>query len=468
LSEDGILILLAVGAITVLTTIVQLIGMKWVDSRNDSRKALHFSVILLCAYVIGSVSDVVLLRWVFLVFTAILIIVVKNKLLNISRGESYGIALFPLAFAALLMVEGLPRSYIVISAIVLAIADPLASIIGSRYARADWRPLEEKKSWLGSMVFFIACFILIMICQRLNWVGSNLSLGLAAIFLVSLLTTLSEMFSWRGSDNFFIPIVTALGMQAVAIHGSMTGLIVALVVCVLGFGLVRLKWLTFAGMLAVVMMASWMALMISPHALILPVSFLVIGSLLSKLNKGDKSPAKDDTKGRNAHQVFANGGMGMIMAVPYLLTHNEVYLFLFALVFTIAMSDTTSSEVGRYLKGATWNIGTLKKVVSGESGGVSMNGTLAGFLGSLIISIIACFSFEMSINQVLWLTVLGFIGMLLDSILGAFVQGKYLVHGILLEEGRKDQLVYGYHWIDNSMVNFLSVGLMVLSVYMIL
>ena len=468
MSEDAILISLAIVAIALLTGVIQLTGMKWTNGQVYLRKALHFLVVLLCAYVIASIENPELLVWIFLGFTPVLLLVVKMKLLNISSGESFGIALFPLAFAILLMIDGLPRSYIVISATILAISDPLAGLIGSKYARAYWRPLDEKKSWLGSAVFFISCGLIMALCQEVNWMESDLSMGWIAIILMALLTTLSEMFSWRGSDNLFIPLIAALSMQGVMIHGATDGLLTVVIVLGLGMGLVKMGWLTVSGILAVVVMATWIVLMIGPTALVLPVLFLIFGSLLSRLNRGDKSMAKDDSHGRNAHQVFANGGIGMIMAVPYLLTHNELYLSLFTLVFTAAMSDTSSSEIGRRIKGTTWNIGTLKKVVPGESGGVSIIGTVAGLIGAMIIGGISYFIFGLPLSTVFWLTLLGFIGMIIDSFLGAFLQGKYRVHGILLEEGRQDQLVSGFHWVDNSMVNFLSVGIVVLIGYIVL
>jgi len=226
-----------------------------------------------------------------------------------------------------------------------------------------------------------------------------------------------------------------------------------------------MKWLNVGGTLAVVMMASWIALMMTSAALVLPVSFLVFGSLLSRLNRGEQSLSKDDSYGRNAYQVFANGGMGMIIAIPYLLTHNDDFLLLFALVFAAAMSDTASSEIGRRLKGKTWSLATLKQVLPGESGGMSIAGTVAGLMGALLIGIVAYIVLELKISAVIWLTVWGFLGMVIDSILGAFVQGKYKVHGIVLEEGRSDQLISGVYWVDNSMVNFLSVTLVILLAY---
>jgi len=431
LNSDGNLIMIALGTIAMITAIIQYIGSKWITGRGYLRKLLHCSVILICAYVIGFIQDPFMLQWIFLGFVLVLLIVVRTKLLNISQGNSYGIALFPLAFAILLMIDGLPRSYIVISAIVLAIADPIAGLIGQTYAKSFWVPLEEKKSWVGSVSFFIASAIIFW-CLGHRLIGeSSLSLGLTAILLLSLLVTLSEMFSWRGSDNLMIPIVSAISLQALAIHG-LDGAV------------------------------------ISPWALVLPIVFLIFGSLLSRLNKGESSIAKDDSSGRNAHQVFANGGMAMIMAVPYLLTHKEVYLVLFSLVFAITLSDTASSEIGRRIKGPTWSLKTLKKVIPGESGGISLMGTVGGAIGALIIGAIAYHTFSLSSEEMFWIVLLGFLGMIVDSLLGAFVQGKYMIHGILLEKGNRSQLVSGYHWIDNSMVNFLSVLIITILAYMLL
>jgi len=237
-------------------------------------------------------------------------------------------------------------------------------------------------------------------------------------------------------------------------------------VTLMGYLLVRQRWLTKGGAIAMVIMATWIVFFINPMALILPLVFLVLGSLSSKLNK--KVLFKSEKEGRTAKQVLANGLAAMIIAVPYFLTFEEQYLKIFTLVFATSLSDTLSSEIGRYFKGKTIDLRTLRLVSPGISGGISVLGTIAGLIGAFIATGIGFWLFGFSLISMMHITMLGFGGMLLDSFLGAFLQAKYMIHGMLLEEGRNDQLVYGYHWIDNSMVNFLSTSAILLTGLLVL
>ncbi len=89
------------------------------------------------------------------------------------------------------------------SILVLAIADPLSAIIGSKWGR---RPLYGK-SVEGTSVFFFAS-LLVLACFSFTWPG---------LVLTAAAATAAELFSSRFvDDNFTIPIVTALALTVLA------------------------------------------------------------------------------------------------------------------------------------------------------------------------------------------------------------------------------------------------------------
>lgn len=183
--------------------------------------------------------------------------------------------------------------------------------------------------------------------------------------------------------------------------------------------------------------------------LLFPFIFTFIGSLISK-----KEDQKQEKKGRTTKQVLANAGVAVLSTL--LIKNPSEATALVIYVFAIALSDTMSSELGKKFSGPTYDICKFKKIKSGLSGGVSIIGTGFGLLGSSIMAI-AALCYSTSLNFFLAVLVIGFTGMLVDSILGSLAQGKYQIGTKLTESGNKKDLVKGFHFIDNDAVNFLSI-----------
>lgn len=216
------------------------------------------------------------------------------------------------------------------------------------------------------------------------------------------------------------------------------------------------KWLTTSGLIAAILLALSIWYCLGIAYLTYPIVFLTLGSLLSKLNKGIIE--HDDSSGRNAWQVLANGGVGLVLVWWYYFIKDPSIILGYIVSFSVANSDTFSSEIGRYFKGKTIDIITLKKVNLGMSGGISRQGTLAGVFGSLVISTIGLSLGHLDVRGMWMVAAFGFVGMLIDSIFGSRLQGKYLVETQIRETGTKLQLIKGISWMDNNLVNFVSIA----------
>ncbi len=223
-----------------------------------------------------------------------------------------------------------------------------------------------------------------------------------------------------------------------------------------------LKWLTISGAMAAFLTAiilQYGGLQFFAHPLLL----LVGGTLLSKLNVDRK-----EKHGRNARQVFANGSVGLACLLMYYIFENNVYLEGFLLSFAISIADTFSSEIGKYFKGNTIDIIGFKRMPVGLSGGISFNGTFAGLLGSLLCIFISNYIYHIALERSFLIGLLGFVGMVLDSILGSTLQAKYTVNGQVVEErNNANQLIKGYGWCTNDMVNLLS-NVLVVTMFILL
>ncbi len=181
--------------------------------------------------------------------------------------------------------------------------------------------------------------------------------------------------------------------------------------------------------------------------LLFPFLFAFIGSLISSKDPSQK-------KGRSVIQVLANAAPALLIILfiqDPILSRNMVIL-----VFAVALADTMSSELGRKWKGTTIDFCSMKKMQPGLSGGISLQGTFAGLLGSLIIAA-AALIYGISTPLFFMLLIFGFVGMLIDSIFGSIAQGKYMVGKTLQETGSRDELVRGLHWLNNEATNFISI-----------
>jgi uncharacterized membrane protein len=83
-------------------------------------------------------------------------------------------------------------------------------------------------------------------------------------------------------------------------------------------------------------------------------------------------------------------------------------------------------------------------------------------LGSAVVAFIGVLLFRWDTAIFCVVTGLGFAGMLLDSVLGSVFQAKYVKNGVISEVGDRSDLVRGWHWCDNDLVNLVSVLLVAL------
>lgn len=97
--------------------------------------------------------------------------------------------------------------------LVLAICDPVAGIMGINLQHYNNKIKllghELQKTWLGSLSFFVSCFVISVIALYFNQREISLRILLIA-FTVAFVSSVAEMLSWKGSDNLLIPMSVLL------------------------------------------------------------------------------------------------------------------------------------------------------------------------------------------------------------------------------------------------------------------
>ena len=129
----------------------------------------------------------------------------------------------------------------------------------------------------------------------------------------------------------------------------------------------------------------------------------------------------------------------------------------------IATADTWASEIGGKLSKNVLYLFNLKMHPKGISGGLSLAGTFAGLAGASSVAVIAYLLGHVStMNQVVLISIVGFCGMLLDSIIAAFFQKRH--YNLELNQ-YSDEPKAGfsekenYRILNNDQVNMLSISL---------
>ena len=147
------------------------------------------------------------------------------------------------------------------------------------------------------------------------------------------------------------------------------------------------------------------------------LAFFVSASLWSRAGEGGR--------GRNARQVIANGGIAALAALAGSWTA-------FAGALAAANADTWATEIGAHSRTPPRLISSGKPVPAGTDGGITLLGTAGGVAGALFIAGLARVLVPGSF--LLAVAAAGIAGMLLDSLLGATLQGRI-------------------KWLDNDAVN---------------
>ncbi len=450
-SGEIIVFLIAFCAILIMTA-----GLHWFTRRSvlsvfHARKLLHFFALAVSALVIQSSQERTLLSIIFLSAFFILLIVSYKRLLFSETQTSYGIAFFALAFG-LLLLSSLPTEAIFYAALVTAVCDPIAGWAGMKWGRGGSIFLFEKKSWPGFLAFYLSCLLI-----SVFFIGITPQLAFLA-----LIPALSELFSWRGSDNLLVPVISAIWFTLVQhLHVNLDVMLFLGLMATSMMLVFKKHWLTPEGIAA----AIWMGMVIfvagSWSWLAAIALFFVAGSLSSKW-LGQK---KEGT-GRNAVQVFSNGAVASCCAVLYALHPDVAWLMGFLVSVGVCLSDTLSSDVGMKIRQQPYDIITFRAVPVGLSGGVTLAGTLAGLTGASMLALVGGYLFSLSWYQVLTILLFSQAGMIIDSILGSLLQGKFIgQNGEVVEEREFGfQLVRGYSSISNDGVNLLANVIIVLIV----
>lgn len=262
---------------------------------------------------------------------------------------------------------------------------------------------------------------------------------------------------------------------------------VRLIAGLLGSGLIaatayRARSLSLSGALSAVIMGTGFATLGTPVWFAVLIGFFASSTLWSKWKKRHRAKISAEAKyektgRRDAGQVWANGGAGLLLCAAHAIWPDQGWLFAFIGVMAAVNADTWATEIGALSKTAPRSITSGKPVVAGTSGGVTPLGSTAALAGAVFIGAVAALLLAApqlaaaagmpsggaaAAVYIAAAAAAGLAGAFADSLLGATGQAMYRCRICGSETERAahcdsaSERVRGFAWLNNDRVNLLS------------
>lgn len=394
---------------------------------------------------IGSVLDpaqatTILVSSPFLAVMAFSLITSRGRLFDLfafpadhEEGRLYGLASFCLVTAGLTMLTlqfDLSLS-VFIASVFLLVYGNLAEKVARQFTQDPF---------VLTAVFSGTAFCMGLLGQALTAVilGTALSASLAVFLGASgslLAALLRSMLFDRDDPIVVLAVAFALWLFA-DLPLSLEGSHVVGALClslVFGYLSYALETASVTGMLSGVLLALLSVVLGDYGWFAVLISFFVVGGLATKFRyetKQHRGLAQENDGARGSGNVLANSAVALLAllgaaANTTLGVSESVFLFAFTGAIAAAMSDTLSSEIGG-LFGPPRLITTMRPVQPGTDGGVTWQGVLAGTVGAAIVAAIAVAFFDLTTLGTGIIVLAGVVGMTVDSLLGAAVEGTLL------------------------------------------
>jgi uncharacterized protein (TIGR00297 family) len=171
--------------------------------------------------------------------------------------------------------------------------------------------------------------------------------------------------------------------------------------------------------------------------------FFLLGSALTFVGieqKEEEGIAEERSGMRGAGNVWSSALAASLCAIATLFCPESIKgLFVLGYVasFCTKLSDTTASEVGKAYGKTTYLITNLQSVPRGTEGAVSLEGTMAGTLASVVLATIAWVIGLISPIGIIWCVIAAFIATTIESLIGATLESRFT-------------------WLTNDLVNLIN------------
>ena len=397
---------------------------------------------------------------VALLFTGALLLNYKKRLLPMMASDAdndpgtlyYGVSMSSLALAVYFLPDTL--GFFGAAVLVTSLGDGLAGLVGQSIEKYNPK-LFGKKTLLGS------CAMLLSSGVALTLLREPLGLTEGHALALALFATGLELLCRRGTDNLAVPLGAYAFLclcTGTAVFSGAVLSVGALPLCCVVF--LSRRALSSGGTVAAALVALCLMLALGDAGLVFLLLYFALAYLADRVARRRPNAFSDKGECRDLSQVLANGFFGALAALLYAISGERVLLVATVAAFAESLADTSASGFGALAR-RTFDPFHLRLVERGQSGGVSFVGTLASALCALALSFLGVLLFGLSVRDGLFCALAAFVGMLLDSVLGALWQEKRRcpVCSRLTERAthceHPTEHALGLPFLDNDLVNLL-------------
>ena len=342
-----------------------------------------------------------------------------------------------------------------IAFVALALGDGSASLFGSKFPSIK---IHEGKTLVGTISCCACTLFGLLICKLFGIVP----LAVPALIAIALITGVGELIGGK-LDNLLVPLLCYLAaLGCLFLSNLPVALLLFCAVFYLGF---LCKFLTLFGAVG----AGCIGGLFFYFGGILPLLFLVFCylvmltcTLVQKIKKQDISSVVAKTKGKDFTEIFVNGFFPCLALILFGIFKTQTFLLISLICVSANFVDSLSSDIGVLSKTPPFDLFKRKRVQAGESGGVTLLGTVASAIGALVFGTLSVFISTLPPSFLFFVCPLCFFGTLVDSLLGSTLQAKFQCTVCKKITERKEHcqaptaFVSGLKRLNNDGVNFLS------------
>jgi len=395
-----------------------------------------------------------LLAAIALVFNALVLPHVGGRRLyrpvDQARGFPLGILLYPLAVLMLILMFPSRLDIAAAAWAILALGDGAATLVGQA-VRSSPLPWNRDKSVAGTAAFIglgaiggvaLAWWTRTAIDPQPSMTFTILAPVVAAVVAASVETIPVQL-----DDNISVPATAAAVLwlasigSAAVLHDALPSifatlpwaLAVNIPVSYLGY---RAKTVSLSGCIGGAVIGLVIYACLGGGAWLFLFATFLVASVTSRLGLKRKlllGIAEDRGGRRGAGNAMANCGIAAAAAIAAVTTpHREAALLVFVAALTAGGSDTVASEIGKAFGKATFLVTTFRRAPAGTSGAMSLEGTAAGLLSAVALAALAVVLQLIPSPAVVVVSVAATIGALVESALGATLEGPGILNNDML------------------------------------
>lgn len=369
---------------------------------------------------------------------------------EVARGFPTGIVLYPASVLVLILVFPSRPDIAAAAWAVMAFGDGMATIVGHSVGgrRLPW---NREKTLSGSLAFFgfgsAAGILLAIWCRPAVQPLPPLAFSIGAPVLAAFVAAAVESIPIRLDDNVSVPASAAAVLWASSLispeaaRASLPGLLLAippavalnLVVAWAGY---KARTVSRSGMIAGAAIGTLIFMGTGWGGWLLLLATFLTAAVTSRLGLRRKTLlgiAEERGGRRGAGNAIANTGVACAAAVLAVLSASgDLALVAFAAALAAGGSDTMASEIGKAWGRHAYLVTNFRGVPPGTSGAISIEGTVAGFVGALALGALAA-GLQLIPAAALVPVIAGAtVGSFAESALGATLEGPGILNNDVL------------------------------------